>query len=146
MEEIQRILVAVDFSEVSANAFRAAADLAGKLNAKLTVVHAVPMQAASLPMEGGAVYIEDLQAKQVEEARQKLDGFVHQHAAAGATVEQSVRSGDPTTEINRAAEESRADMIVVGTHGRSGISHLLMGSVAESVLREAAVPVLCVRG
>jgi len=146
MEEIRQILVAVDFSDVSANAFRAAAELARKLNAKLKVVHAVPMQAASLPMEGGAVYIEDLQAKQVEEARERLSGFVRQHSVGGAGVEQCVRSGDPTTEINRAAEELQADMIVVGTHGRSGLSHLLMGSVAESVLREALVPVLCVRG
>lgn len=146
MEDIQRILVAVDFSEVSANAYRAAADLAMKLNAKLNVVHAVPMQAASLPMEGGAVYIEDLQAKQVEEARQKLDAFVRQYSKKETAVEQCIRSGDPTTEINRVAEELRADMIVVGTHGRSGLSHLLMGSVAESVLREAEVPVLCVRG
>jgi nucleotide-binding universal stress UspA family protein len=146
MEDIRQILVAVDFSDVSANAFRAAADLAAKLNAKLQVVHAVPMQAASLPMEGGAVYIEDLQSKQVEEAKDKLAAFIRQHSRGGADVEQCVRSGDPTTEINRAAEELHADLIVVGTHGRSGLSHLLMGSVAESVLREAPVPVLCVRG
>jgi nucleotide-binding universal stress UspA family protein len=146
VEEIRQILVAVDFSDVSANAFKAAAGLARRLNAKLKVVHAVPMQAASLPMEGGAVYIEDLQAKQVEEAKEKLVAFVRQHSGGGPDVEQCVRSGDPTTEINRAAEELRADMIVVGTHGRSGLGHLLMGSVAESVLREAEVPVLCVRG
>lgn len=146
MDDIRQILVAVDFSDVSANAYKAAADLAGKLNAKLKVVHAVPVQAASLPMEGGAVYLEDLQAKQVEEAKEKLAAFVRQHSGAGGNVEQCVRSGDPTTEINRAAEELRADMIVVGTHGRSGLSHLLMGSVAESVLREANVPVLCIRG
>ena len=146
MEDIRQILVAVDFSDVSANAFRAAAELARKLNAKLKVLHAVPMQAASLPMEGGAVYLEDLQAKQVEEARDRLNAFVRQHFGAGTGVEQCVRAGDPTTEINRAADELQADMIVVGTHGRSGLSHLLMGSVAESVLREAVVPVLCVRG
>jgi len=146
MEDIRQILVAVDFSDVSANALRAAAELAGKLNARLKVVHAVPMQAASLPMEGGAVYIEDLQAKQVEEARERLKDFVRRHSEESSGVEQCVRAGDPTTEINRAAEELNADMIVVGTHGRSGLSHLLMGSVAESVLREAIVPVLCVRG
>jgi nucleotide-binding universal stress UspA family protein len=146
MKDIRQILVAVDFSDVSANAFRTAADLATKLNAKLKVVHAVPMQAASLPMEGGAVYIEDLQTKQVDEARERLVAFVRQHSRGGAGVEQCIRSGDPTTEINRAAEELHADLIVVGTHGRSGLRHLLMGSVAESVLREALVPVLCVRG
>lgn len=146
MEDIRQILVAVDFSDVSANAFRAAADLATKLDASLKIVHAVPMQAASLPMEGGAVYIEDLQTKQVEEAREKLAAFVRQHPHGSLDVEQCVRSGDPTTEINRAAQELQADLIVVGTHGRSGLSHLLMGSVAESVLREALVPVLCVRG
>lgn len=146
MGDIRRILVAVDFSEVSANAFRVAAELARKLDAKLKVIHAVPMQAASLPMEGGAVYVEDLQAKQVEEAQEKLGAFVRRHSGDGTGVDHCVRSGDPTTEINRAAEELKADMIVVGTHGRSGLSHLLMGSVAESVLREAPVPVLCVRG
>lgn len=146
MKEIRQLLVAVDFSKVSANAFVYAAELARRLQAGLKVVHAVPMQAASLPMEGGAVYLEDLQAKQVEEAKLKLAEFVQANLAAGGNIEQCVRSGDPATEINRAAEELGADLIVVGTHGRTGLGHLLMGSVAESVLREADVPVLCVRG
>jgi universal stress protein A len=56
-----------------------------------------------------------------------------------------VRAGVAATEISQAATEIGADMIVLGTHGRSGLKHLLMGSIAESVLRVAPVPVLCVR-
>lgn len=144
--EFRQILVAVDFSEVSARALRVAVRLARKLGANLKVVHAVPLQAASMPMEGGAVYIEDLHARQVEEARGRLAEFVEEHGGSGIASDYCVRPGDPASEISRAAEELGADLIVVGTHGRTGLSHLLMGSVAENVLQEAAVPVLCVRG
>ena len=90
--------------------------------------------------------VEELHAREVEDAEKNLARFLGENIDAATQVESSVRSGEPATEINRAAVDSRADLIVVGTHGRTGLSHLLMGSVAENVLREAPVPVLCVRG
>ena len=146
MANYKTILVAVDFSEVSAHALGTAVDLAAQLGARLKIVHAVRMHATSLPLEGGAVYIEELHAKEVEDAEKNLARFIAENTDAGTAPESSVRSGEPATEINRAAVDSGADLIVVGTHGRTGLSHLLMGSVAENVLREAPVPVLCVRG
>lgn len=145
MSEYKRILAAVDFSPVSAGALVAARDISVKLGACIRVVHVVPVQAAALPLEGGAVYVESTTGDQVEAARLDLSRFLETHAP-GATLDTEVRPGEPAAEINQAARDWKADMIVLGTHGRSGISHLLMGSVAERVLRESTVPVLCVRG
>lgn len=147
MAQFKNILVAVDFSEVSAGALKVALDLAGKLGAKVKVVHAVPLQVTGLPLEGGPVFMdENAHKEQMEMARVQLARFIEQHASGAAGLETEVLPGFPATEVNRAAEEAKADLIVMGTHGRTGLSHLLMGSVAESVLREARVPLLCVRG
>ena len=145
MGRYNKLLVAVDFSTVSADAFHAAMQLAEELGATLDVVHVVAPQLTGLPLEGGAVYSEDLHAKQLEEATQQLAEFVKREAAGKSGVASRILSGDPAVEINRVAGELGVDLIVMGTHGRTGLSHLLAGSVAESVLRRAPAPVLCVR-
>ena len=147
MSNFKKILVAVDFSPVSAAALRAAFSLARQLGSKLKIVHAVSMQMAGLPMEGGLVYADpDLYQQQVEGAKAELARFITEHAGGASSFETEVLSGFPSDEVNRAAAESGADLIVMGTHGRTGLRHLFMGSVAESVLKGAKVPVLCVKG
>lgn len=145
MSKFQRVLAAVDFSEVSVGALKTALDLAGTLGADVKVLHVVPEQAAALPLEGGAMYVEDVDAGLLKQAREDLARFLEDHASSAAELQFEVKGGEPAAEINRYAHEWHADMIVLGTHGRSGISHLLMGSVAERVLREANVPVMCIR-
>lgn len=146
MSKFQRILAAVDFSEVSVGALATALNLAGALGADVRILHVVPEQCTALPLEGGAMYVEDIDSGLLKQARQDLARFLEQHASSSAELNFEVKAGEPAAEINRDAHGWHADMIVLGTHGRSGISHLLMGSVAERVLREASVPVLCVRG
>jgi universal stress protein A len=145
MPDYKTILVAVDFSEVSAAALRTAQDLARRLGAQLKVVHVVQPQPVPLPLEGSAIYMDEVQTWQIEEAEKNLAKFVAEHCPPGTVTITKVRSGVAATEISQAAVDHDAAMIVLGTHGRTGLKHLLMGSIAESVLRVAPVPVLCVR-
>lgn len=145
MADYKTILAAVDFSDVSAGALRVAADLSRRLGAQLKVVHVVQPQPVPLPLEGSAIYMDEVQSWQLEEAEKSLAAFIQEHCAPGSVSVTKVRSGVAATEISAAAVDIGADLIVLGTHGRSGLKHLLMGSIAESVLRVAPVPVLCVR-
>ncbi len=145
MTEYKTILVAVDFSDVSAAALKTAVDLAQRLGARIKVVHVVQPQPVPLPLEGSAIYMDEVQTWQVEEAEKSLAKFVADHSPTGVATLTRVRSGVAATEIAQAAMDHDAGMIVLGTHGRTGLKHLLMGSIAESVLRVAPVPVLCVK-
>jgi len=145
MGHYKQILVAVDFSDTSTRALQVARDIGQRLNARLNIVHFVPMRVTTMGVEGGMDYIEEIHQNEVEEAGEKLKELVKQHTTADDDVEQHVKSGEPATEINTVVKETGADMIVIGTHGRTGLKHLLLGSVAESILKAADVPVLCVR-
>ncbi len=145
MADYKTILVAVDFSEVSAVALKVAVDIAKRLGAQLKVVHVVQPQPVPLPLEGSAIYMDEVQTWQLEEAEKSLAKFIQDHADPASVSITKIRSGVAATEINQSAADIGADMIVLGTHGRTGLKHLLMGSIAESVLRVATVPVLCVR-
>ena len=145
MADYKTILVAVDFSDVSAGALLVAVDLSRRLGAQLKVVHVVQPQPVPLPLEGSAIYMDEVQSWQLEEAEKSLATFIREKSAPGAVSVTKVRAGVAATEISQCAVEFGADLIVLGTHGRSGLKHLLMGSIAESVLRVAPVPVLCVR-
>lgn len=145
MSHYKQLLVAVDFSDTSIKALQVARDIGTRLNSRLNIVHFVPMRITNMGMEGGVNYIEEMHQSELEEARVKLDGFVKDHTSADDEVEQHLCSGEPATEVNAKATELGADMIIIGTHGRTGLKHLLIGSVAESILKAADVPVLCVR-
>jgi len=144
MSELKHILVATDFEESSERATQHAVDLAKKLGAELTLIHVyeVPEYVyfnGSLPAT--AAWIEPIRAaaeKQLEEALKKVRSRL-----PGAT--SLLRQGRPAEEIVRAATDTRPDLVVLGTHGRRGLSHALLGSVAERVVRTASAPVLTVR-
>ncbi len=145
MSRYKQILVAVDFSDTSIRALQVARDIGTRLNANLHVVHFVPMRVMDMGMEGGVDFIEEMHQKDLEESCEKLAAFVQEHTTAEDDVHQYTKSGEPSAEINTMAEETEAELIVIGTHGRTGLKHLLLGSVAESILRVADAPVLCVR-
>ena len=145
MKKIKSILVAVDFSEISVKALQTALDLAEQINAKLDVVHTLPMSEIDLPAEGSAEFNRGLVQQELEKTKDKLNQFVKELSNENIDINELICLGDPKDEINKIAQSINPDMIVVGTHGRKGLSHLLMGSVAESIVRNAIVPVLCVR-
>ena len=144
MSTYKKILVPVDFSDVSAKALVTALELALELDAKVEVLHAVPMTTVAMPIEGQPVYNEDLIEEMLAEGREELHEFLKIQLGEDPKVGENICFGEPTTEVNIFAETHDINLIVMGTHGRSGLKHLLMGSVAESVLRHSNIPVLTV--
>lgn len=134
------ILVPLDGSELAEAALPRAAELARESGAKLLLVRAA--QAHVFP----GVDPTEAQVHVVEEAEQYLAGVAARLRADGvADVETSVWYGPPALSIVEAARLRRADLIVMTTHGRSGLGRLILGSVAESVLRGTTTPILLLR-
>lgn len=142
-EETLRIVVAVDFSPTSDRALEEAVRLARRLGAELHTVHAYGLTVAALP-EGAVMTGPAKAAELASEAHEKL--AEREARYPGLRWTRHVVAGVPADEVLRVADEVGADYVVVGTHGRRGLSHLLFGSVAEQIVREANVPVLTVRG
>jgi nucleotide-binding universal stress UspA family protein len=137
MLPIHTLLHPSDFSNRSASAFQLACALARDYCARLVVLHvAVP------PL----VYGEDILPPDPEILRQSAQAQLDRlQAPPGVRAERRLVEGDPATEVLRVAQEIGADLIVMGTHGRTGLARLLMGSVAEQVMRQAHCPVLTLK-
>lgn len=144
----ERILVAVDGGEVSNLALAEAVQLANQLQSQLRIVSVVDLTSLYLP-HGGGLYAGEIELRIVADTQRFLDGAAaiarREGVAAETRLRRSIgrRVGD---EIVAEAEEWPAELIVLGTHGRSGVERLFLGSVAEGVARAASVPVLLVRG
>jgi nucleotide-binding universal stress UspA family protein len=145
MTSIQKIVVGTDFSDASARALDYACDLARALSASIDLVHAVDVPAITLPIEGAVMSTADHVAKLSIDAQAQLDTVLAGRANRGVALRGHVRTGVADSELVSYAEEVGADLIVVGTHGRTGVAHVLLGSVAERVVRTARCPVLSVR-
>jgi universal stress protein A len=138
---IRRILAPTDFSDPSAAALEYAAALAQKLGAHLIVTHVVE------PITGGDVYgwaeAVSLRAEMKRDARRRIAALVATLSKQGVRNRGLMMEGSVAQSILEAAKS--ADLIVMGTHGRTGVSRLLIGSIAEKVVRGARCPVLTVR-
>jgi nucleotide-binding universal stress UspA family protein len=146
---IDRILCPTDFSELSELALERAVRLGRWFEARVTALHVVPrILAASAPVEGGVLLgvPPGFLRAQREEADRALRRQIEPLLGEGAAIEAKLADGDPARAIQAEAEALPADLVVMGTHGRSGFEHLLLGSVAERVVRTAPCPVLTVRG
>jgi len=143
MPAIRRILCPVDFSEASEHALRYAADLASALEADLHVIHAYQLPVYAMP-DGAMMAGPEALTKLTDDLQKQLDALVARVSAA-RRIETHLVEGVPHGEIADASKRLGADMIVMGTHGRSGLQHFLLGSVAERVVRTAPIPVLTVR-
>jgi nucleotide-binding universal stress UspA family protein len=138
---IKRIVVATDFTEASDGAIDYALELAQTFDASVILVHAYDVPIVGFP--DGVLIASPNVATQVETAAEEgLRAAVERRSASGVRIDPMLRQGDIADEVNRAAEETQADMIVVGTHGRRGIAHAILGSVAEKIIRTAKRPVL----
>ncbi|MGC1758621.1 MAG: universal stress protein [Candidatus Cybelea sp.] len=140
----KRIAVALDGSDCSKEALTVATQLAETEHAKLgicSIVDPVAIIGTAPPSPGVDLVIRDVET----EARRLVDESIARARRTGLTATGWTHNGMPVQQILRYADRFKADVIVMGTHGRSGIRHLLMGSVAEGVLRGSSVPVLVVR-
>ena len=146
MVEIGRVISAVDFSESSRRALDYAIAVAKWYGSRLTVLHvrtaAAPAVAPFPVLAPSAAESLIMSAGDREQWRRQLEAFVPAQAAKGVAIDFSIADGDVAAEVLAQAQSS--DLIVIGTHGRSGLEHLLLGSVAEEVLRGALCPVLTI--
>jgi universal stress protein A len=146
MRRIRRILHATDFSPASTPALKGAIAMAKANRARLVVVHVMAPPSLALPGEGyvsPALY-ESLERSARGQAQKRLDAVVARARKAGVRATARLLEGVPHELIARAAR--KADLLVIGTHGRSGLAKLFLGSVAGRLVTVAPCPVLTVRG
>jgi len=142
--KIKRILVPIDFSECSKKALRYALALARQHSATLDLLYVVPTPPYGAG-EYGPVDYGDLQEELQENAARELGRTISEEVGKAAPAGPIIRTGAAVREIVDVARTIPADLIVISTHGRSGLKHVLLGSVAEQVVRHAPCPVLVVR-
>lgn len=143
MKKIEKILVPVDFSDGSTVAARYALSLARSLGAELHFLHIYGVPVISAP-DGGFMMPPEMVARVASDAQDGLKEFVESLPLDGVEWKRVVADGAAHQEIVRRAGEGGYDIIVMGTHGRTGLKHFLIGSTAERVVRLSPVPVLTV--
>lgn len=141
---IHRIICPTDFSDSAAGALAESLRLARWFGANVTVLHVLPF---AVPIAGDVGYIP-MSVSNGEEVRNaklaEIQRFVDAREHTRVPIEMMLLEGDPSQEISNAVRETGADLVVMGTHGRSGLKRLALGSVTESVLRDPPAPVLTV--
>lgn len=145
MKEIKNILFATDFSESSEEAFSYALSFARSFRARIFVLHVI-----SEPVDMRGFYVphisfDSLESEIIASAQKMLKEFCTSHFKESDHYAFDVVSGIPSEKIIKHAEQENADLIVMGTHGRGGLDHLLFGSNAEKIVRRSPIPVLTVR-
>jgi universal stress protein A len=144
---IKKILHATDFSKASARALQEAIKLAKDNNAQLLVVHVIePMPYVVGGEFGGAEIYTKLEDMAKRNAQSSMSKLMERLKKLKVKAESLLLRGSSHEQIVKAARNKKADMIVIGTHGRTGLSKLFMGSVAGKVVSLAACPVMTVRG
>ncbi|RJP68526.1 MAG: universal stress protein [Candidatus Abyssobacteria bacterium SURF_17] len=146
MINIERILFPTDFSEHSKHAFHYALSFAKEYNAKLYMLHVIEdiQYLANAYMFDVPIMpsFADMEQNRLKEMQEFIDREV---TDATLKIEKVVRRGRPFIEIIQMARDEKIDLIVIATHGRGGLEHVVFGSVAEKVVRKAPCPVLSIR-
>lgn len=149
MKPIKHLLVATDFSDCSREAVEYALGLAERVGAEVTIAHVIERPvyfdvgvAHSLQLRHN---VDEWLRELKDEAAGRLEALTTEVRKRHPGIRSALRDGLPVDEILHAAQETSADLIVIGTHGRTGLPHVLLGSVAERVIRRAQCPVLTVR-
>lgn len=145
MKTFEKILTAIDFSENSDYAFDYALTLARQFQAELTVLHVI-----NEPVDLRGFYVPHISFEQLEKeiadgAEKMMEKFCQTKLGDFTSYQTAIVSGIPYEEIIGKANETGSSLIVLGTHGRTGLDHLIFGSTAERVVRSAPCPVLTVR-
>lgn len=143
--ELKRILLPTDFSNYSATATKYACELATKFDAELHLLHTLEVHLSSTPGFGMGLALPQYVHESKAAAEKALTSVLDPQWSAGRKVVRAVVEGSPKVEIVRYARTQQIDVIVLATHGRSGLAHVIIGSVAEAVVRTAPCPVLTVR-
>jgi nucleotide-binding universal stress UspA family protein len=145
MKPFEKILTAIDFSENSEHAFEYALTLAKQFQAELTIMHVI-----NEPVDLRGFYVPHISFEQLEKeieegAEKMMEKFCQTRMGAFTNYQTAIVTGIPYEEIIRKAEDTGSSLIVLGTHGRTGLDHIIFGSTAERVVRSASCPVLTIR-
>ncbi|MEO8359926.1 MAG: universal stress protein [Vicinamibacteria bacterium] len=144
---LKEILCPTDFSDFSEHAMKRAVSLAKWFHARVTVVHVIPVMSSQVMMPSplASTYLgvpaEMLQERR-KDAAKELDELAKRHHTLGVTIETTILDGHPAKEIAKFARTLPANLVVMGTHGRSGWDRFLMGSTTEKLMRSLPCPVL----
>jgi nucleotide-binding universal stress UspA family protein len=145
MNTIKKIVVGTDFNELAVAALRVSAGIAARTGAELVVVYADRFEPPAEFTTGQVKHIVETIERSKNRTREQLEHHVRKIVPDGIAWRAIVVDDLPASAIASIADAERADVIAVGTHGRGGLQRLIMGSVAETIIREAHVPVLTVR-
>jgi nucleotide-binding universal stress UspA family protein len=143
--DIKKILVPIDFSDYSKSALKYAVNFCKDCNAEMVLIYVVEPVIYPPDFSMGQIAIPSVNAEWDERARQELDKLAKEQIPASVPVKTIIKTGKPFLEIIETAGELDIDLIIIATHGRSGMEHILFGSTAEKVVRKAPCPVLTLR-
>jgi len=142
---ISKILAPIDFSDYSKNALKYAAEFALNFKAKIFLIYVIEPVIYPADFSIGQVTIPTPDVDMHSRAQSELDSLAKSFIESSIEVETMIKSGKPFVEIIETASEKDIDLIIIATHGHTGVEHLLFGSTAEKVVRKAPCPVLTVR-
>jgi universal stress protein A len=142
---LRSILVPIDFSVHSKNALKYAIPFAQQFGASLHLVFVVEPTVYPADLGFGQVVLPGIEEELREKGAEELEVLIEREIGTRVTATCAVRTGSPYQEILSEAEERKVDMIVVATHGHSGVEHMLFGSTADRIVRHAKCPVLTIR-
>jgi nucleotide-binding universal stress UspA family protein len=142
---IHRILVPIDFSEHSRNALKYAVPMAEQTGAELFLVYVVEPTIYPADLGFGQVVLPGVEEELRQKSAEELESLIATEIAGRVPASCAVRTGKPYQEILRAAKERKIDLIIMATHGHTGVEHILFGSTAERIVRHATCPVLTIR-
>lgn len=143
--EIKRILVPIDFSEHSKNALRYAINFAKIFQSKLHLIYVLEPVIYPADFSMGQIAFPSMDVELDSRAKEELDKLAEREVGAQIPYETIVKTGKPFVEINESAAELNIDLIIIASHGESGVEQILFGSTAEKVVRKAPCPVLSLR-
>ena len=143
--EIKKVLVPIDFSDYSKNSLRYAVNFAKQFNAEIYLIYVLEPVIYPPDFSMGQIAIPSINAEWDERAREELENLAKTEIPEGINVKSILKNGKPFLEIIDTASEENIDLIIIATHGHSGVEHILFGSTAEKVVRKAPCPVLTLR-
>ena len=143
--KINKILVPIDFSDYSKSALKYAVNFAKKFDAEIFLIYVVEPVIYPPDFSMGQIAIPSVNAEWDERAKSELQNLAKKEIPDGVKVKTIVKTGKPFLEIIETASEEDVDLIIIATHGHSGVEHILFGSTAEKVVRKAPCPVLTLR-
>jgi universal stress protein A len=144
VKKIKKILVPTDFSKLSLAALEYAVVISDLQEAEICLLFVLD-KGYTHKLRAGSKQLESLFREDEKNAMKNLGSIASQYLSECDDVSKNFRSGEPSREIVRFAHEENVDLIIISTHGRTGIAHILMGSVAEKVIRYSPIPVLAIK-